>query len=484
MKTDTLNLTDMAYKDADPMCTVQRIRDILRAHDIRVTEHWGDSKVPYCHSIRIQVEGCAFGVNGKGLTRELALASGYGELMERMQLGYIGNTQTQKTGIYHHSPYPVISEDAQAIYNSNPDRYARIADHANKLTGSQICAEDMVLSLAEKDGTIGTVSFAELFTGNKTQFPDKLLKILYSANGCAAGNTPEEAIVQAISEIVERHHHLYILDEQIGLPDVPDTLLEQYPVAYRIISFLRENGFRVLVRDASLGTGFPVVCVYIINTKNGKYHTHFGAYPIFEIALERALTESFQGRTLDQIAQFSDFYQTSVDGYDVGRNSIELVRGTCQKPIEFFVGQCSYSYDPEVGFSGKDNRALLRQCLDMFMQMGLEVLVRDSSALGFPTYQVIIPGYSEVFAHRLVPQLDANRYAAFVKRAISDPPSASFQDLIGLAKYMAFRQKYDLDRVGPFSFQRLTGTQLDISSSLDQQLAYCALGYGCYALIS
>jgi len=482
MVTDTLHLADMNYKDADPMSTVQRIRDILKAHQIQVTERWNDSKVPHCYSIRISVDGCGFAVNGKGLTRELTLASGYGELMERLQLGYLGNTQSQKTGNQDQSVYSTTVVNAQTIYNQNPDRYVRIADRASQNIGHQVCGKDALLSLAEKDGTMKAVPFVELSSGNKTLFPEKMLNMLYSTNGCAAGNTLEEAIVQAISEVVERHHHIRIMDERIYLPDIPESVLKRYPVAYHIITFLRGNGFRVLVRDASLGTGFPVVCVYIINTKNGKYHTHFGAYPIFEIALARTLTESFQGRTIDEIAQFDGFYERAVEGYDIGRNTIEFVKGTWKKPKDFFVGQCAHSFDPEVGFSGEDNRALLRQCLDMFRKKGLEVLVRDSSALGFPTCQVIVPGYSEIFAYRLEWQLNERRYAAFVRRAISDPCAAQLQDFVGVAKHMVVRQNYELNQIGKFGFRQYTGAQLDITEALDCQLAYYAFGYTYYIL--
>ena len=481
MATDTLCLTDMKYKDADPMQTVQRIREILRAHNIEVSERWHDSKVPYCYSLRVQVKGGSFGVNGKGLTRELTLASAYGELMERLQLGYLGDTQNQKTG-NHSTMYPTTPVSARELYAQNPDRYERIASRATKTVGRPFQAEESLLALADKVGCLDAVTFVELSTGNRTLFPSQMLKSMYSANGCAAGNTPEEAIVQAISEVVERHHHMRILDEHITLPDIPESVLERYPIAYNIITFLRNQGFRVLVRDASLGMGFAVVCLYIIDPKTGSYHTHFGAYPVFEIALNRALTESFQGRSIDRICQHSQFYTADTEGYDIGRISVELVKGTSEKPLDFFVGTCAHSYDPHMGFTGGDNRALLRQCLDMFRREGLEVLVRDSSALGFPTYQVVVPGYSEVFLHRLNPALSENRYGRHVRRVMSDPTTADFTDFIGVAQHMELHQKYRLDRMRNTSFSAYTGAQLDISGAMDQQLAYCALGYSYYEL--
>ena len=165
--TDTLQLTDMLYKDADPMHTVRRIRDILKAHNIQVTEQWYDSRVPYCHSMRISVTGCSFGVNGKGLTKELALASGYGELMERMQLGHYGSTQAQKTGDLSPMPYPTVRMDAQTLYDRNPGLYERIAARACQYTGRQVNAREALLALADEDGMMNALSLVSLSTGKK-----------------------------------------------------------------------------------------------------------------------------------------------------------------------------------------------------------------------------------------------------------------------------------------------------------------------------
>ena len=91
MTMDNIQLIDSKYKDDSPINTVNRIKGILKEYGIETIECWNDSGVPYCHSLRVSVFGTDFGVNGKGVTEELALASGYGELMERLQLGRIFN---------------------------------------------------------------------------------------------------------------------------------------------------------------------------------------------------------------------------------------------------------------------------------------------------------------------------------------------------------------------------------------------------------
>jgi ribosomal protein S12 methylthiotransferase accessory factor len=59
---------------------------------------------------------------------------------------------------------------------------------------------------------------------------------------------------------------------------------------------LEEQGFPVLVKDASLGGQYPVMCVTLMNPRTGGVFASFGAHPSFEVALERSLTELLQGR--------------------------------------------------------------------------------------------------------------------------------------------------------------------------------------------
>ena len=89
---------DRTFKDDSPLDTVKKIKGILKSYGIETEEKWMDSGVPYCYSLRVSVYGTVFGTNGKGVTKELALASGYGELMERLQLGRILKSDQQKDG--------------------------------------------------------------------------------------------------------------------------------------------------------------------------------------------------------------------------------------------------------------------------------------------------------------------------------------------------------------------------------------------------
>ncbi|MCY3189788.1 OsmC domain/YcaO domain-containing protein, partial [Acinetobacter baumannii] len=122
---------------------------------------------------------------------------------------------------------------------------------------------------------------------------------LYLSNGMSAGNTLAEAQVQCLSEIFERAVKREILEGEIALPDVPEDVLAKYPSIVAGIKGLEEQGFPVLVKDASLGGQFPVMCVTLMNPRTGGVFASFGAHPSFEVALERSLTELLQGRSFE-----------------------------------------------------------------------------------------------------------------------------------------------------------------------------------------
>lgn len=460
-------------KDAQPQDTVRRIRDILRRQNIVTEEQWNTSGVPYCHSVRIRIAGTPFGANGKGVTRELALASGYGELMERLQLGYLVKTAGQKAAVQEETAAedPLMPLDS-LLSGGDFSKYAALSQQA---TGTPITEEALLRQYADARGNIPVTSFYSVAQGRQVFLPSALRRSIYTTNGCAAGNTLEEAMVQAISEIVERHYKSRILAEKIPLPDIDEDALRRCPIAWQIIQFLREKEFLVRVKDCSLGTKFPVVCVCLIDRRTGKYHTHFGAFPVFEIALQRTLTESFQGRTLESIGRYGDFCA------DSGALSVlmsELVQGTAEKSVEFFLGNAG-SHTPTTGFSGGDNRALLKECLAFFVEQGLDVWVRDCSCLGFPTCQIIIPGYSEIFPHRLSPRHNEIRYAPVARKVLRNPAAARLDECMGLLMHLGQSQASGL---GGRSFIADANLAAELSPREDGFLLYTTLAHVHYSL--
>lgn len=473
---------DAQYKDRSPAATVEHIKQLLASYNIEVEESWNQTSVPYCYALSGRVIGTTFGVNGKGLSKEFALASCYGELMERLQLGYIYTPGIQKDGTTSYDQSQEISMNMEQLLRDNGKWYQLMSDRLKKFTGISMSPEEILKQYADKDGNLSVAPLYCLNTGKTEYFPNGIRGKVYASNGCAAGNTPEEALVQAISETVERHHMVQINDGGISLPDIPEEVLQRYHTAYRIIEYIRQQGYRVIVKDCSLGKKFPVVCVYIIDRKTGRYHTHFGAYPIFEIALERSLTESFQGRNIENITRFENFLFKKPGEFSFASMSNEFVRGTHEKTTSFFVGEPAHPYNAQMGFDGKDNRALLTQCVEFFTEQGYDLIVRDRSSLGFCTYQVIIPGYSEAFIHRLCLKIDEHRYARYAVKVLANPSAAQLTDYLGFLMHEEQMDRFTSNIAGVHGFLACSKLSAMAPPALNRFLMNASKAYVFYSL--
>ena len=472
------NMIDGVFKDNSPVATVDNIIRILRQHNIEPVERWGETCVPYCFYLSVKIDGTNFSVNGKGLTKEFARASGYGELMERLQLGLAKAPAMQKDGTYSFDTdrFPPVS--LSTLLNEHGRVYEAIALRSD----SPVTPAAMLQQYADASGQIPCVSCFDLTSGETVPFPNDMRLKIYGSNGSAAGNTYEEAIVQALSEIVERHNQYRTLQQQLTPPDVPEERLRQCPIAYRIIQHLREQNFRVMIKDCSLGEKFPVICAVVIDQTTGRYHAHFGAYPIFEIALERALTESFQGHNIGTIAEFDDFLYSSQEVHSLSAVSNEFTRGSWKKPVEFFTGEPEIPYCEDLGFAGGDNRSLLRECVEFFKEKGLQILVYNAATLGFPTCQVLIPGYSELFTDRLCAAKNPYRYFYAANRALRCPAEASLSDQMGLLMHLDQMRKHAGGITKSRGFVNNANLSATLTPEEDGRLMNASLGYISYAL--
>lgn len=421
---------DMEFKDDSPCNTVEKIRNILKNNGLEAEELWVETKVPYCYALRLRIKELNYSTAGKGLSRELALASAYGEMMERLQLGFLGKLSSQKDGSFSLNDAQDISVSLEQLLEES-GYLQKVSDRLLGWNGKKISGKEILCQYADEEGQIRVTPFVNLTDGKVVYFPSELRKAMYSANGCAAGNSVSEAIVQGLSEIVERFYRLRIIRESICVPDVPEEVLKQYETPYRIVTYIRDHGYKVWVKDCSLGDRFPVLCVVYVDRATGKYHTHFGAAPIFEIALTRALTETFQGRNIDSFANYSDFFYSKDEKEFASNLNSELIYGTSKRLPDFFVGSTKVPYNPCMGLKGSGNRELLKECVRFFKEQGYDIFVRNSSGLGFPTVQIIIPGYSETHIYRLSKSADENRYLPYAVKTLRDPSKASRDEIMG-----------------------------------------------------
>ncbi len=336
--------------------------------------------------------------NGKGATKESALCSALGEFIERLSCNFFYNDQffgeeIAGSAFVHYPneqwfppgpndalPAEILDDHCRAIYN--PD---------GELQGSNLVDTNS----GRADRGIVSLPFVRRSDGEVVYFPSNLIENLYLSNGMSAGNTLHEAQVQCLSEIFERAVKKQIIEEEIALPDVPQAVLARYPAIVEGIEALEAQGFPVLVKDASLGGQFPVMCVTLMNPKTGGVFASFGAHPSFHVALERSLTELLQGRSFEGL---NDFPPPTFNSQAVAEpnNFVEhFIDSSGLVSWRFFSARADVAFS-DWDFSGtnaKESAALF----GILEGIGLEAYMAVHEDLGAPVCRILVPGYSEVY---------------------------------------------------------------------------------------
>jgi ribosomal protein S12 methylthiotransferase accessory factor len=215
----------------------------------------------------------------------------------------------------------------------------------------------------------------------------------------SAGNTLAEAQVQCLSEIFERAVKREIIEGEIALPDVPLNVLAKFPGIVAGIQGLEAQGFPVLVKDASLGGNYPVMCVTLMNPRTGGVFASFGAHPSFEVALERSLTELLQGRSFEGL---NDLPRPTFESNAVTEpnNFVEhFIDSSGVVSWRFFSAKSNYEF-VEWDFSGKGENSNAEEAaslLRILEDMGNEVYTAVYDQLGAIACRILVPGYSEVY---------------------------------------------------------------------------------------
>ena len=340
--------------------------------------------------------------NGKGATKESALASALGEYIERLNNNhfYAGSYWGEDIANADFVHYPNERWFKPARRDKLPaeilDDYTRdIYDADGELRGSHL--------IDTNSGNVArgicALPYTRLSDGATVYFPSNLVENLYVSNGMSAGNTLVEAQVQCLSEIFERAVKREILEGEMALPDVPQEVLARYPGIVAGIKGLEEQGFPVLVKDASLGGVYPVMCVTLMNPRTGGVFASFGAHPSLEVALERSLTELLQGRSFEGL---NDLPQPTFASEAVTEpnNFVEhFIDSSGIVSWRFFSAKADYDF-VDWDFSGKGENSNAEEAATLFgilRDMGKEVYTAVYDDLGAVACRILVPGYSEVY---------------------------------------------------------------------------------------
>jgi len=342
--------------------------------------------------------------NGKGATQLACLASALGEFFERMSTRYFWNH------------YYLGEAIAQTAFVHDPrERWFPVSDEGDWPDG---LLTPELQAFYNPDGEVGAPSLVDFNSGNRARgicalpylrqrdqqrvwFPVNIIGNLYVSNGMSAGNTPTEARTQALAEIFERHVKFRVIAAGICLPEVPESIIARYPRIAAGIAALRNAGFGILVRDASLGGEYPVMNVTLLNPRDQGCYASFGAHPRFEIALERALTELLQGRALD-----------ALDGFPPPGFDLDEIASGPNLEIHFvdssgilhwnFLGSAPDFPFCDWNFSTLDatHAQTDHDCtwlIERIHALGHDVYIADFTHLGVYACRILVPGMSEIY---------------------------------------------------------------------------------------
>lgn len=372
-------------------------------------------------------------VGGKGLSKELAEASGFGELMERFQLGYFFNS----------NPYQQIEfeeflfTESESVINQNL-KYREISEEINPyLPKFNLKNRKYMKFICLKDNNNYLIDY----------------RFLNDGNGGASGNCIEEASIQAICEIFERYAAINILLNSRNCPNIPIEYLSDKTL--KLISQFEKAGIGITIKDFSLGKKIPVVGILFKYNDFNELELKVGSATSIDVAVERCLTELLQVVGLSvmkknirssklseilsgHIARIKDHFRKANSLYKIFPQIKHFL------PYHAFI---SFRFPRHAFFPNNELMHLMKNegdfkkwnyfnqdCkkeLEILLQLckkeNWNVYFRDFNKLGFPTVKIFIPqlyfGHNE---YKINPGLEIQE---FRKKLLNDITSISIEDL-------------------------------------------------------
>jgi bacteriocin biosynthesis cyclodehydratase domain-containing protein len=236
--------------------------------------------------------------------------------------------------------------------------------------------------------------------------------IFADSNGCAAGNTREEAIVQGFLELVERDSYAIWWYNRTKLPDV-DLAQFDDPYVRDLKNQLADTGRRVWAIDITSDLGVPSFVAMSHSDKDGVEFVEYGSGSHFDarIAMLRSLTELNQFLSIGLLGARDTSGQDESGAFRLQDHPYLLPSGPGTLP-------------PGLGanFGSLDTREQVLACVEIAKRAGLDFLVLDQTRadIEVPVVRVIVPGMRH-FYRRFAP---GRLYDVPIKLGLLDRPIA------------------------------------------------------------
>ncbi|MDC9724703.1 MAG: 30S ribosomal protein S12 methylthiotransferase accessory factor YcaO, partial [Gammaproteobacteria bacterium] len=394
-------MTEKTYikgKDSDLETSIATMQTKLKSFGFDVEQASWLNPVSNVYSVHIRDKSCPLMfTNGKGSTEKSCLASALGEYFERLSCNYffadfyLGEHHSQNNFVHYPNeqwfdssqdvmPEGLMDESLWDYFDPERELSSAKLFDINSGTGERgICA----------------APYHRLSDGKTVYIPINIIANIFVSNGMSAGNTKNEARVQSLSEVFERYVKNKIIAEGICLPDVPEEVINRYPLIKQAITELEGHGYTLKVADASLGGKYPVMSVTLINPKDGSVFASFGAHPSFEVALERTVTELLQGRNLDQLDVFHPPIFDLEEVASPQNLEMHFIDSSGYISNDFFRKTPDYTfYDWDHDSNTGDEFEYLSQLIH---EMGFDIYISDYEHLNVYACRILVPGMSDIY---------------------------------------------------------------------------------------
>lgn len=374
------------FKEREPVETAQMIQAFFadRGYVIKETFYYTEeSEVWFCHLDLYLNNYHIMYSNGKGVTQEFCKASGYAELYERFcnKVPCIGNpfimdkimekNFTQK-GYYLHPEEKEISYDNCVQYLENALSFMEDSPGQFKFFANTIT----------KNKYIG-VPYKNVFNNNldPLYLDPRILFRFVGSTGMAAGNTFIEAFNQGISEACEHYVRGQYFNENIKYYEIDLNNIKNKKLV-SMINAIQNNNNELHIFDLSYNYQMPVLMSLLLNKKTHAITINYGAFPVFDIACERILTELYQGAKSfnnEKLGGLLPFRETKMA--DIITSSPSSVALRISAP-EFLLTANNMIVEPNKDiflFEGYDNQEIFNYYQSLFNKFNLEVYCFDAS---------------------------------------------------------------------------------------------------------
>ena len=285
------------YKTRNPIDTVNKVKNFFINNGFitkEILNNKTESGTYYCRIELYKNSQYIIGTNGKGMTEEYSLASGYGELYERFCNKII--FLLSDISYYKLEDLQLLTNNDLRPFEQICELYPLLLDWAYPYFRNDLNTfKEYYLKLTHNKPQADTFISFDNSQNTPVILDSKLLLKMTGSKGMVAGNSLEEALNQGISELYESwaHENLYLTppDKYYALSD---NVLKKLPI-WENICKIRELGYSLYVIDLGYNYNCPVIATYLINPKAYSIYLNIGCFPVLDIAVERTITELYQG---------------------------------------------------------------------------------------------------------------------------------------------------------------------------------------------